>query len=96
MALGLQLFQQTLQVDPGDALDAKRTGDVALGRKRGVFGNPGKDLLFGWNIAHAERFSMGASGRRGENERSKVGSCIHILQNVQIGNAMPAHGENSI
>ena len=51
-ALLLQFAQDAFQVDAGIARDPKGLGDVALGRKAGVLGDPLADLVFGGKGFH--------------------------------------------
>ena len=67
MALGLQLFQHALQVDPGRALDAKGFGDVALGGQRWVLFDPVEDLGFAGYLAHTSAGSTQPPCRHGKS-----------------------------
>ena len=51
-ALVFHLAQDALEVDLGIALDAKGFGNIALGDKAGVLGDPLADLIFGRNGVH--------------------------------------------
>jgi hypothetical protein len=52
VAFLLQLLQQALEVDPRGALDVERLGDIALGGRAGMGGDPVEDLRLGGKLGH--------------------------------------------
>ncbi|OIQ76459.1 hypothetical protein GALL_418570 [mine drainage metagenome] len=73
-ALGLQLFQQTLEVDARGPLDTKSPRDVALGGGARMICDPGEKFGFAGYLAHASALPRPVKGVIGEKAWRALGA----------------------